>query len=443
MKNTDIQQIKDWFESYAAAFLTGEEQFDKHIRLKIEHSYRVYERMDELAGRMNLKGRKREIALACALLHDAGRFEQYKRYQTSSDRKSVDHGELGAAVLKEEGVLAGLSDNAAGIIECAVRYHNAKTLPQSLPAEQLFFTELTRDADKIDIFRVVLEYYLDDNPEKDRTLVHELPEGEDISEDVFQEFMNDGHVTFEKMKNVNDFKIFQIEWLWDINNRAALGLIHRLGYIEKILATMPSTARTAEAAAEYRRFISVIDDDSWREISREKLHDCRIFSLYSSKRESSEGTQAAFYMIEAPDWVTVVPLVQAGGEDHFVMVRQYRHGSMDVTTEFPAGTIEPDEEPEVAALRELEEETGYQAGKITWLGSVNPNPAFLTNTFTVYLAEELVGTGRQNLDEHEFVDYDLVPVKEVVRKMGSGDYNNGTMLMALMYYLRAAGAVSL
>jgi 8-oxo-dGTP pyrophosphatase MutT (NUDIX family) len=248
------------------------------------------------------------------------------------------------------------------------------------------------------------------------------------------------------MKNVNDFKIFQIGWLWDINNRAALRILYRLGYVEKILATMPKTDRVAEAADKYRRFISVIDDDErlgWREISREKLQDCRIFSVYSSLRESTEGTRSTAYMLEAYDWVTVVPLVQAGGEDHFVMVRQYRHGSMDVTTEFPAGTVEADEEPEAAALRELEEETGYQAGKITWLGSVNPNPAFLTNTFSVYLAEDLVGTGLQNLDEHEFVDYDLVPVKEVVRKMGSGDYNNGTMLMALMYYLRAVGAVKI
>ena len=147
-------------------------------------------------------------------------------------------------------------------------------------------------------------------------------------------------------------------------------------------------------------------------------------------------------MLEAPDWVTVVPRVVKDGKDYFVMVRQYRHGAMQVTTEFPAGTVEPAEEPEDAALRELREETGYKAGKITYLGSVNPNPAFMTNTFTAFLAEELQQTGSQNLDEHEYVDFELIPAEDIIKRMGSGEYNNGTMLMALLYYLRETGKIN-
>jgi 8-oxo-dGTP pyrophosphatase MutT (NUDIX family) len=190
----------------------------------------------------------------------------------------------------------------------------------------------------------------------------------------------------------------------------------------------------------------ILDDEdrlSWKEISREKLADCRIFSLHSSRRLSSEGTESTAYMIDAPDWVTVVPLIRKDGEDFFIMVRQYRHGSMSVTTEFPAGTLEQGEDAEEAALRELQEETGYVAGKMTWLGGVNPNPAFFTNTFTAFLAEDLTATGVQNLDEHEYVDYELIPVKDVINRMGSGEYSNGTMLMALMYYLRESGNIKI
>jgi 8-oxo-dGTP pyrophosphatase MutT (NUDIX family) len=116
---------------------------------------------------------------------------------------------------------------------------------------------------------------------------------------------------------------------------------------------------------------------------------------------------------------------------------------MQVTTEFPAGTLEPGEDAEEAAMRELQEETGYKAGKMTWIGGVNPNPAFLTNTFTTFLAEDLTATGTQNLDEHEYVDYELIPVNDVVSRMGSGEYSNGTMLMALMYYLRESGRIKI
>lgn len=442
MKNTDIPLIREWFEQYSEGFYSDDEKYNNNIRIKVEHSFRVFERMTEIADSLNLTGRKRRIALACALLHDCGRFEQLKRYGTFADMKSEDHGKLGVEVIEEFDVLSSLSPSAREIIITAVRYHNAKFLPAVLNPEQRFFTGLTRDADKIDIFKVIGEYYLDENPDKDITLVHNLPESPVICDDVFNEFMHGGHVSVEHLKTVSDFKVFQIGWVWDINNRSALRLLNKLGYVDTIISTLPDTERGRAVAEHYHEFIAVLDDEKdlgWTEISREKMHDCRIFTLYSSKRRSAANTESTAFMIDAPDWVTIIPKIEQDGKEYFVMVRQYRHGSMSITTEFPAGTLEQGEEPEEAALRELEEETGYRAGKLTWLGSVNPNPAFLTNTFTAFLAEELVSTGIQNLDEHEYVNYMLVPVEEVIERMGTGEYTNGTMMIALMYYMREAG----
>ena len=421
MKSTDIPRIREWFEKYTETFLTDDEIYNANIRLKIEHSYRVLDRMTEITDDLQLKGRRRRIALACALLHDAGRFEQFKQYRTFSDMRSANHGELGKWVIEEHNVLSELSPNAVEIIVTAVQYHNAKRLPDELNAEQRFYAELTRDADKIDIYKVINEYYYDTNPDKDPVMVHNLPELPDISEAVFDEYMDDGHVSAANLKSVADFKVFQIGWVWDINTRAALRILNKLGYVERMIALLPDTEKGRAVAEKYHQFINILDDEkklSWTELSREKMQDCRIFSLYSSKRESFEGKISTAYTLEAPDWVTVVPLIKKNGEDYFVMVRQYRHGSMRITTEFPAGTLEPDEEPEIAAVRELQEETGYNAGKITYLGSVNPNPAFLTNTYTAYLAEDLVQTGSQNLDEHEYVDYELIPVDDVIKTDG-------------------------
>ena len=251
-------------------------------------------------------------------------------------------------------------------------------------------------------------------------------------------------VVYSEIASVLDFQVFQINWLWDMNTRAAVEILKGLGYLDRITALLPDTERCRNVISRYQQFMRQYGDDDhlgWSEISREKIQDCRIFSLHSSEREAADGRRSTAYMIEASDWVTVIPLLKKEDGDYFVMVRQYRHGSMEITTEFPAGTLEPGEEAETAAVRELEEETGYRAGRLTWLGSVNPNPAFLTNTSSTFLAEDLVATGVQNLDENEYVDYQLVSVEEVIKKMGSGEYSNGTMLMALMYYLRESGRI--
>ena len=118
-----------------------------------------------------------------------------------------------------------------------------------------------------------------------------------------------------------------------------------------------------------------------------------------------------FSVLAAPDWVTVVPVLRMPGrEDVFLMVRQYRHGVELITTEFPAGLVEPGENSLHAALRELEEETGHRAGRMTLLGRVSPNPAFMNNWCSTFLAEDLARVGGLTLDETEELDVLEIPV---------------------------------
>ena len=175
----------------------------------------------------------------------------------------------------------------------------------------------------------------------------------------------------------------------------------------------------------------------WTEKSRNIIHDCRIFDLYQVDKTSPDGNPASFYLLDSPDWITVIPLItDKRGEDCFLMVEQYRHGSDDITLEFPAGMIDPGELPKSAAGRELLEETGYTAGEIIEIGAVCPNPAFMNNISYTLIARDLELTGKQNLDEHEYIHFYLVPVTEVLKKMGTGRYSNGVMMTALGYYHR-------
>jgi 8-oxo-dGTP pyrophosphatase MutT (NUDIX family) len=185
-----------------------------------------------------------------------------------------------------------------------------------------------------------------------------------------------------------------------------------------------------------------MDDLSWKTGRREKLLDCRIFDVYQVERSAKDGRSGKFIQIDAPDWVTVLPVIRDKfGHLCFLMVRQYRHGSSTVTLEFPAGTVESDEPAKEAAYRELLEETGCRPARLIKIGEVSPNPAFLSNTVTFFVAEELELIQQQHLDEHEMIDIELVPVNEVIHSMGTGVYNNAIMVSALCYYLRWRGLV--
>jgi 8-oxo-dGTP pyrophosphatase MutT (NUDIX family) len=175
-------------------------------------------------------------------------------------------------------------------------------------------------------------------------------------------------------------------------------------------------------------------------MERRLLQRCTIFDLYLSSRRCEDGKTGSFYLVAAPPWVNVVPVVRDGqGRDCFLMVRQYRHGVDRITVEFPAGLVNEGEEPEAAARRELLEETGCRAGSLELIGTIAPNPAFMSNWCYTYLCRDPQETGRQELDEMEVLEVLRVPVREVVERMGQDGYINAMVLTALYWYLRHRG----
>jgi 8-oxo-dGTP pyrophosphatase MutT (NUDIX family) len=166
-----------------------------------------------------------------------------------------------------------------------------------------------------------------------------------------------------------------------------------------------------------------------------------VFTLREQRSRGPDGREGRFVLVDAPNWVNVVAVVvDDGGRDCFLMVRQYRHGLGRAVWEFPGGMVDPGEDPAAAAARELEEETGWKARTLTPLGSSNPNPAFMTNHVTTYRAEGLERAGAVHLDDREFVRWDLRPVDEVLAQVGEGEYDHGVMLMALWFWHRGQGA---
>ena len=170
----------------------------------------------------------------------------------------------------------------------------------------------------------------------------------------------------------------------------------------------------------------------WRTINRKNILHTRVMDVIEQTSISPDGTEYTYIVEDSVDWAIVIPVY----EDNFLMVKQWRHGERELSLEFPGGDIDEGENVEEGAKRELLEEAGVIAKKITHLMTINPNPALNNNHVHIYCAEDLTLTGTQSLDKDEFLNCEKVPIKEVYEKMGTGMHNHALMAAALFAYIR-------
>jgi len=140
-----------------------------------------------------------------------------------------------------------------------------------------------------------------------------------------------------------------------------------------------------------------------------------------------------FTVLEFGDWVNIIPITSQG---EVVLIRQYRHGIMRDTIEIPGGLLsETDTSPIDAALRELEEETGYSSSDIIHIGTVEPNPAIQNNRCYTYLARNAYRKSSQRLDSTEAIHVDVIKKEEVYGMIRSGQITHGLVIAAFAHLL--------
>ena len=240
MNNENLAKISSWFDEFVKGYYGRDELSDFNIERKDIHSRRVCEEMDYLTEALGLDENQRKLGWVIALLHDVGRFEQFLRYRTYNDVKSVCHSSLGVEIIEERGVLDGVSDAERDIVLTAVRYHGIKELPAALNGHKRLYCELIRDADKLDIFKVVLEYlkeYLA-NPGKFKLEV-DLPEEDGYSMEVANALIAGETIDYKLIKNWNDLRLLQLGWVYDINFGASFERLKERGYLEEIAGYLP------------------------------------------------------------------------------------------------------------------------------------------------------------------------------------------------------------
>ncbi|MGH7460841.1 MAG: NUDIX hydrolase [Longimicrobiales bacterium] len=168
------------------------------------------------------------------------------------------------------------------------------------------------------------------------------------------------------------------------------------------------------------------------QLQTEPIADFEIFRVVRKRGQSPRnGQPVVFHALDLKDWVQVIPRTADG---RLIMVEQFRPGAEVATLEFPAGIIDDGEDPLRAGLRELEEETGYQARRSTLLGSVFANPAIQTNRLHLVLAENCEATGSVQQDDGEDVRARLVAEDELKALMLAGTINHALVLAAWQLY---------
>ena len=166
----------------------------------------------------------------------------------------------------------------------------------------------------------------------------------------------------------------------------------------------------------------------WTQESESVRQDSRIFrQIVAQRRSPHTGRQHAFYRLEGPDWVNVVAFTRTG---ELLVVEQFRHGIDASTLEIPGGGCDEDEAPEVAARRELREETGYTSGQWVALGSCTPNPATQTNRCHTFLALDCEPAGGLELDPAEELQVWACAWAEWETRMRRGEIHHALVLTA-------------
>ena len=174
----------------------------------------------------------------------------------------------------------------------------------------------------------------------------------------------------------------------------------------------------------------------WDHRGGEIAYDAGIFRVRKD-RYDFRGAPAGhpFHVIEANEWVNVVPITPEG---KIVMVSQFRHGIQENSLEVPGGVVDrEDSDPEAAGARELLEETGFRGGKPQSLGSVTSNPAILTNRTHTYLIADARRVAEPQPDAHEALETLVLDAVDVQARIMSGEIHHALSVVALLRYLLA------
>ena len=222
----DMIEAKKAFKEYVKKYNPEDEK----IKIKIVHIEKVAENSKRIAQNLGLSQEDVELAELIGLLHDIGRFEQVRLYHTFVDKDSINHGEYGAKILFEDGLIRNfIKDNKFDkIIKLAIVNHNRADIEEDLTERERLHAKIIRDADKTDIFRILIS--------GDKKAIWEKADLSDdkISDEIYREFVEDKRINYKERKTSADILVSHFNYVYDLNFPETRKIIRDNKYIDKL-----------------------------------------------------------------------------------------------------------------------------------------------------------------------------------------------------------------
>mgnify|MGYP004513027797 FL=1 len=266
----DLQHAKEAFERY----LDGYDRENDKVKLKIVHTYGVVECSRKIAEGLKLSEEDRRLAEIIGLLHDIGRFEQLKRYD-SFEPGTMDHASFGVEILFEEGMIRQFvkEDTWDGIIRTAIARHSDYCLDGIRDERELLHARIIRDADKLDNCRVKLE----DSVEAMLGVSAEEVGRTKITPEIMQQFEAQMSVRSETRKTKMDYWMSYLAYFYDINFNVTYEMIEENHFVDKLVKRIPyEDPETAETMEKVRQELNTyIHTRAQEELKQSMQIDCK------------------------------------------------------------------------------------------------------------------------------------------------------------------------
>ncbi len=216
--------LYDWFRQYVRTYYTDDKFVMDGVLLKEQHSQRVAANAVSIARYLTLDERQQAIAEVIGLFHDISRFRQITEYRTFVDAESFDHGDVGAQELVKTEILQEFSPLDREIITFAIVNHN-KMVIASGNSEKELFAKIIRDADKLDIFRVLPP----------------IQAGHNYSPKMIEQMKQGGVLSYTDVQTLADKRLIRLSWFYDIYFDWTLEQLVGEGWLDRQLAALPDS----------------------------------------------------------------------------------------------------------------------------------------------------------------------------------------------------------
>lgn len=243
-----------------AAYVENYNIADEKVRLKIEHTYRVSGLCEKIAASLGLNRTDVDMTWLLGMLHDIGRFEQLRNYGTFNDSQSIDHAMYGAQILfEQEKIRDYIKEDAEDeMLRTAVAYHSAYRLPEHLDSRTRMFCDILRDADKIDILKVNIDFPLE---EIYNVTTWELKNAT-VTKEVMEAF-REGHAVLRSLKKTPvDNTVGHISLVYELVYPISLTIVKEQGYMDKLMDFSSDNLKTKKQFEEIREIMGKYMDSS-------------------------------------------------------------------------------------------------------------------------------------------------------------------------------------